>query len=134
MKNIEKLLKIQFLSLYQYHLMLLNWDCPEKAEPELCRNAKIQKFLSLNFQGFLSFFCFRVWRLAWGFWCFLFVVFKSRDTAFIQTVLTLEVKTSILRKTLSFWLLFDFWGGQGGFVFVCFVVFVFFLFGYIPLQ
>lgn len=47
---------------------------------------------------------------------FLSVAFKSRDTAFIQTVLILEEKTSILSKTQSFWLLLDFWGRWWGFV------------------
>jgi len=46
----------------------------------------------------------------------LFVVSKSTDAVFIQTVLILELKTSFPSKTQSLWPLLDFRGGWWGFV------------------
>lgn len=86
--------------------MLINWDCQDKAKPKLCRNTEIPdtEFSRVSFLFFVLGFEVLVGVLG----VFLLVAFKSRDIAFFQTLLILEVKTSILSKTQPFWLLLDF--------------------------
>lgn len=62
-----------------------------------------------------------------------FVVFKSTDTVFIQTVLILKIKTSVLSKTQPLRPLLDFWGGWWGFISL-FALWVFFSLQLIPLA
>lgn len=71
-----------------------------------------------TFKGFFHLFVLGFEVLVGVLGVFLFVVFKSRDTVFIQTALILWIKTSILSKIQSFWFLLDFWGGWWGFA-VC---------------